>query len=169
MLSTIRLYWACYIYTRDFLKMKLMPFSKNVTWGKAPPATLICICTAHSIFICRLSPQVMGGQLPSKAHVNFRHFMAVFDVACKLPCAVLNMNFHDDLQCHSDVIRYFFMKKYILLTWEFACHIFSLQCSHYVTHIEVKIFWTLHHNLWSCTARHLPNNFSTKPHSTGGV
>ena len=25
--------------------------------------------------------------------------MAVFGVACKLPCAVINLNFHDNLQC----------------------------------------------------------------------
>ena len=41
----------------------------------------------------------MGGQMPSKAHVNFRQFTAVFGVACKLLCAVVNLNFHDNLQC----------------------------------------------------------------------
>ena len=41
----------------------------------------------------------MGGQLPSKAHVKFQQFRAVFVVACKLPCAVVNLNFHDNLQC----------------------------------------------------------------------
>ena len=42
---------------------------------------------------------VMGGQLPSKAHVNFRQFPAVFGVACKLPCTAVNLKFHDNLQC----------------------------------------------------------------------
>ena len=42
----------------------------------------------------------MGGQLPSKAHVNFRQFTAVLGIACKLPCAVVNLNFHNNLQCH---------------------------------------------------------------------
>ena len=41
----------------------------------------------------------MGGQLTSKAHVNFRQFTAVIGVACKLSCAIVNLNFHDNLQC----------------------------------------------------------------------
>ena len=41
----------------------------------------------------------MGGQLPSKAHVNFRQFTAVFEIGCKLLCAVVNLNFHNNLQC----------------------------------------------------------------------
>ena len=41
----------------------------------------------------------MGGQLPRKAHVSFWQFTAVFGVACKLLCAVGNLNFHDNLQC----------------------------------------------------------------------
>ena len=68
-----------------------------LTCGKTPPATLICTCIAHSIFINMR--EVMGGQLPSKAHVNFREFTAVFGVACKLSCAVVNLNFQDNLQC----------------------------------------------------------------------
>ena len=38
---------------------------------------------------------VMGGQLTSKAHISFQEFTAVFGVACKLPCAVMNLNFHN--------------------------------------------------------------------------
>ena len=41
----------------------------------------------------------MRGQLPSKAHVNYQQFTAVFGVACKLPCAVANLKFHINLQC----------------------------------------------------------------------
>ena len=42
---------------------------------------------------------VMGGQLQSKAHVNFQQVMRGFGVACKLPCAVANLKFHNNLQC----------------------------------------------------------------------
>ena len=41
----------------------------------------------------------MEGQLLRKAHINFRRFAAVFGVACKLPRAVTNLKFHNNLQC----------------------------------------------------------------------
>ena len=63
------------------------------------------ICTGHSILIYMLKPPLeLGGggswgeQLPSKAHVNFRQFMADFGVAYKLLSAVVNLNFPDNLQ-----------------------------------------------------------------------
>ena len=40
----------------------------------------------------------MGGHLPSKGHVNFHQFTALFSVACKLPRAVANLKVHVNLQ-----------------------------------------------------------------------
>jgi len=110
--TAIRLYWAW-----SCLRMKLYLSEKCYLGWNSPTLIcmciahsifiyLICMCIAHSIFIYMSKPPLdlgeggtMGGQLPSKAHVNFRQFTAVLSVTCKLPCAVVNLNFHDNLQC----------------------------------------------------------------------